>query len=861
MTKKLLRSIVVVFALTLTIGVAYARMTDQQVIDYVQKATDDGKSQNDIIRELMARGVTEAQLRRIKQRVEQQNKNGQNGSTVDRTVNRNSAANTNLRGSYNDDQMYPSRNRTNNSSNNGYYNNQKNQNQNSGNYNKNNTNNKNVNSGYNNRPGNNSNFNRNNQYNQNGQTNRRIVNGTEIIVDEEFYYDDEYDTYWSQFDENYTPTDETKIYGVDIFRSRELTFEPNENLATPADYRLGPGDEVIIDVWGNNEAQIRESISPEGSIFVEQIGPIYLSGLTIKEANDRIKNIFSQKYADVADQGSDIVLSLGQLRSIQVDVMGEVSLPGTYRISPFSTLFHALYNAGGTTDSGSLRQIEILRNGRRVATADIYDYIFNGKRSTDIRLQEGDVIVVPAYDRLVTVEGEVKRPMIYELKKGETVADLLEYSGGLKSSARGDRVTIDRTVNGAKTVAVVEVSDFETSRLDDGDIVTIGKADERYDNRVEVDGAIVHPGAYAIGIDVNTVGDLVKIAGNPTDDAFLSRVQLFRENPDRSTSVIGVNLGGILNGTVPDVELKKNDVLIISSVDELETKDDVAIEGEVNRPGEYPYAKGMTIEDLIVQAGGMKEGASTVKVDISRRLKSDDAMTISEKIGKNFTMKVKDGLIVDGEKGFELEPGDIVDIRKSPGYVEQRRVKISGEVPFEGQYSLGKRTERISDLVNRAGGVSQFAYLRGAHLTRQLTEDEKIARDEALNLARMSAGSDSISANKLIVSDTYTVGIDLDKALANPGGPEDLVLMEGDELVIPELVNTVKISGDVLFPNTVIFTPGKKYKYYVNQAGGWGNTANKGRAFVVYMNGQVARADKAVIEPGCQIIVRSKEKK
>lgn len=858
MTKKLLRSIIVVFALSLTIGVAYARMTDQQVIAYVQKATDDGKSQQDIARELMARGVTEAQLRRIKQRMDQQNKeDGQGGSSIDRTVNRNSAANTNLRGNtYTDDQMYPSRNRYSGSSTGNYNNNQKNSQTSS--YNS----NKNSNTGVNNKNNKTGNYNNQyNQYNQNGQSNRRIINGTEVVVDEQFYYDDMFvDDYWSQFDQRYNnQLDESKVYGVDLFRSRELTFEPNENLATPEDYRLGPGDEVIIDVWGNNEAQFRQSISPEGSIFVEQIGPIYLNGLTIKEANDRIKGIFSQKYADVADRGSDIALSLGQLRTIQVDVMGEVSLPGTYRISPFSTLFHALYNAGGTTDAGSLRKIEILRNGRRVATADIYDYIFNGKRSNDIRLQEGDVIVVPAYDRLVTIEGEVKRPMVYELKKGETVANLLEYSGGLKSSARGDRVTIDRTVNGAKTMAVVEAADFETSRLDDGDIVTIGKADERYNNRVEIDGSIVHPGVYAIGIDINTVGDLVKIAGNPTDDAFLSRAQLFRENADRTTSVVGINLAGILNGTAPDVDLQKNDVLIISSIDELDPKEDVTIEGEVNRPGEYPFAQGMTIEDLIVQAGGMKEGASIVKVDISRRLKSEDATVLSEKIGKNFTMKVKDGLIVDGDKGFELESGDIVDIRRSPGYVEQRRVKISGEVPFEGQYSLGKRTERISDLVDRAGGVSKFAYLRGAHLTRQLTEDEKIARDETLNLARMSG--DSISSNKLIVSDTYTVGIDLEKALSNPGGPEDLVLMEGDELVIPELVNTVKISGEVLFPNTVIFTPGKKYKYYVNQAGGWGDMANKSRAFVVYMNGQVARADKAVIEPGCQIIVPAKVKK
>lgn len=813
MTKRLLRSLALALSLSLALGVAYARMTDQQVIEYVKKATAQGKSQQTIGKELLARGVTEAQLRRIKENEERKNNGNQTTSQTNRTVNRNSSANTNIRQNQSSD--YEDKTRNDNTLNTDH----------------------------------------------NGSPSRRIVNGSEVIIDEQrldyIYTDNDY----TSGQTGTQKTSKPRVYGSNLFKSRTLTFEPNENIATPEDYRLGPGDEIIIDVWGNNEAQIRQSISPEGRIIVDQIGPIYLNGLTVKEANDRIKSIFAQKYADVADSGSDISLSLGQLRTIQVDVMGEVSVPGTYRISPFSTLFHALYNAGGTTDAGSLRSIEVLRNGRRIASADIYDYLFNGKRSNDIRLQEGDVIVVPAYDRLVTVEGEVKRPMIYELKKGETVADLLGYAGGLKSSAFGERVSIDRTTNGAKTVAVVEAVDFETSRLDDGDIVTIGKADDRYDNRVEIGGAVVHPGVYAIGIDVNTVKELVNIAGNPTEDAFLSRAQLFRENPDLSTKVIGIDLAGILKGTVPDIELKKNDVLVIASVEELEPKGDVVIEGEIMRAGYYPYATGMTLEDLIVQAGGLKESASTVKVDVSRRLTDGKALISGEEISKNFSLTVKDGLIVDGDAGFVLEPSDIVDIRRSPGYVEQRRVNVSGEVPFEGSYSLSKRTERLSDIVKRAGGVSDFAYLRGAHLTRKLTPEEKLARDETLRLALQSQGNDSIDTNKLLTGDTYSVGIELDKALANPGGPEDLVLMEGDELVIPELVNTVKISGDVLFPNTVIYAPGQKYKYYVEQAGGWGNTANKSRAFVVYMNGRVARAKNAVIEPGCQIIVPSKDKK
>ena len=650
------------------------------------------------------------------------------------------------------------------------------------------------------------------------------------------------------------------MFGQNIFQSRNLTFEPNENLATPDDYKLGPGDEVVINIWGNNEDHIRQTISPEGSIFVSQIGPIYLNGLSINKANQIVKELFASKYADVAGDGSDISLTLGNLRTIQVDIMGEVVTPGTYRVSPFSTLFHALYNAGGTTESGSLRSIEVMRNGRKVATSDIYDYLFNGKRSNDIRLQEGDVIVVPAYDRLVEAGGEVKRPGIYELKRGETLKDLLKYSGGMKATAYSDRITVDRVTNGSKTVAVVESADFANTRLDDGDVVNVGGAINQYDNRVEVRGAVFRPGYYAINDEVKTLRDLIKIANGLKEDAFLNRAQLFREMENKDIRVLPINLEKVVNGTAPDIKLRKNDILVVASREDIDPLGNIIINGEIKFPGAYEFAHNLTIEDVIMQAGGLNEGASYATVDISRRIDDPNATLIGNELSQNFKLTIKDGLVVDGDTGFVLQPNDIIDVRRSPNYTPQRRVVIEGEVPFEGAYSLTKRNERLSDLVKRAGGVSEFAYLRGANLTRKMSEAEIAARDEVLRLAASSSGNDSIAANKVLLADTYSVGIELDKALANPGGPEDIVIKDGDVIVVPEMVNTVKISGDVLYPNSVVYTPGKKLKYYVEQAGGFGNSANKGRAFVVYMNGRVAQGKNAAIEPGCHIIVPSKQK-
>lgn len=811
MNTRSFRAFVVSLALLTSVTHLSAYMTDTQVVEYVKAGVAQGKTQQEIGRELLAKGVTEAQLRRVQ--AAQAGKITEGNDRPDYSVRRNRSESGSRRNQ--------PRNQSGNQG----------QNQ--------------------------------NQYQNQPKAGRDDNAGSKRVVtefDEEFFVEDmliEPETTQPGKGKNGR---QPEVFGQNIFQTRDLTFEPNENLATPVDYKLGPGDEVVINIWGNNEDHIRQTISPEGSIFVSQIGPIYLNGLTISKANQTVKELFASKYADVAGDGSDISLTLGNLRTIQVDIMGEVTTPGTYRISPFSTLFHALYNAGGTTESGSLRSIEVMRNGRKIASSDIYDYLFNGKRSNDIRLQEGDVIVVPAYDRLVEVEGEVKRPGLYELKRGETLDDLMRYSGGMKASAYADRVSVDRVTNGSKTVAVVEAADFAKMRLDDGDLVKVGEAIDKYDNRVEIRGAVFRPGYYAVNDEVKTLRDLIKVANGLSEDAFLSRAQLFRETEDKEIKVLPINLGKLINGTAPDVRLQKNDVLVVASKEEIARLGDLVIAGEVKYPGEYPFAYNMTVEDLIMQAGGLNEGASYATVDISRRINDPNSQIMGNELSENFKMTIKDGLIVDGTPGFELQPNDIVDIRRSPNYIPQRRVRIEGEVPFEGLYSLSKRTERLSDLVKRAGGVSKFAYLRGAHLTRKMSDAEIAARDEVLRLAKSSEGNDSISATKVMLSDTYKVGIELDKALKNPGGIDDLVLKDGDVLVIPELVNTVKISGDVLYPNSVIYTPGKKLKYYVEQAGGYGNTAHKGRAFVVYMNGRVAKGKNAVIEPGCHIIVPSKQK-
>lgn len=659
----------------------------------------------------------------------------------------------------------------------------------------------------------------------------------------------------------------SNIFGHSLFSNRNLSFEPSANLATPVNYRLGPGDEVIIDIWGASENTIRQTISPEGTILVRGLGPVHLSGMTVKEANSFLQREFSKIYSGISgtEPNSEIKLTLGDIRTIQINIMGEVSVPGTYTLSAFSTVFHALYRAGGVNRIGSLRSIKVVRDGKTFADLDVYDFIMKGKMKDDIRLQEGDVIIVDPYQSLVEIVGKVKRPMFYEMKPTETVATILNYAGGFTGDAYKKAIRLVRKSGREHQVFNVDEMDYSVFRLDDGDMITIDAVLDCFENRVEVRGAVYRAGLYQLDGTVNTVKQLIKKAEGLRGDAFLNRVIIDREHEDLSHEIIAIDLGGLLNGTIADIPLQKNDILYIPSITDLKEEETVAIYGEVANPGTFLFSKNMTIEDLLVQAGGLLEEAATTRVEVTRRIKDPKSTSFSSVLGKTFTFDIKDGFIVGGNaENFYLEPFDAVYIRRSPAYRRQQNVVVAGEVLFSGSYSLLKKNERLSDLVSKAGGVTPDAYVKGARLIRKLSDEERRRQNDAIRMAQNGEGKDSISIQKLNLSETYTVGIDLEKALANPKSDFDLVLREGDVLYIPEYVNTVKISGSVMYPNTVVYQKGKNLKFYINQAGGYGNMAKKKKVYVVYMNGTVSRLkarNASAIEPGCEIIVPSKAEK
>lgn len=764
-----MRTVLIAVVLAAICGGAHAQMTDDRIIDYVSEGIAAGKSERQLGRELLARGVSMEQLRRLESRF--------SGESVSESAGRSFSA---------------------------------------------------------------------------ALREERTRSETPAGIRPESSSDD-------AFSASGKP-----VYGRSLFNSPLLSFEPNENASTPEDYKLGAGDEIIIDIWGANEECLRRTISPEGDIMVSQIGPVYLAGLTIKEASDKVRRSFSQKYGGVGgdEPSSEVRLSLGQMRTIRVNVMGEVAVPGTYRLSAFSTLFHALYNAGGITDIGSLRNIRVIRGGRCVAEADIYEYIFEGRPSGDIRLQEEDVIVVPPYGILVEAEGEFKRPMRYELRSDETLADLIFYAGGLTGKAYGEEMRVVRGTGRVHTMLTVSGENYSSTVLEDGDSVTVGAILDRFDNRVSIRGAVYRDGAYELGDRIRTVRDLVEAADGVRDDAFLSRALLTRRKDDCFTETLPIYLEGILNGTCADVALRPDDVLEISSTGSITERGALVIRGPVNSPGSYPYSENMTIKDLILKADGLQDGAATVQIEIARRTKSPASTESSGGLGEVFLIDLNSGLEPAGDD-FVLEPYDVVQVRRSPAYNYQRNVRIEGEVVFAGDYSLVRKNERLSDLVVRAGGITDEAYARGARLIRRMNADEKSLRDATLHMALRNAGRDSISLERLDLSDTdYTVGIELDKALENPGSDYDMVLREGDCLVIPENVSTVSINGAVMHPNTVLYHRGKRLSYYISMAGGYANRAKRSKAYIIYMNGTVSRVSCSrgarMMEPGCEIIVPSR---
>lgn len=653
-----------------------------------------------------------------------------------------------------------------------------------------------------------------------------------------------------------------RVYGRDIFTSRNLTFAPSANLPTPVNYVLGPGDEVIIDIWGTNQATIRQTISPDGTINIPDVGLISLNGMTIRQADSYMKRKLGQIYSvDGDDAKSEIKLSLGNIRTIQVNMMGEVANPGTYYLSSLSNIYHALHRAGGVSPLGSLREIQLIRKGKVVATVDIYDFIREG-RMDDTILEEGDIINVPAYDILVDIAGNVKRPMSYELKEGETVADLIDYAAGFTGDAYTKNIRMIRRNGSEYQIYTINEPDYASFELMEGDALTVGAMLDRFENRIEVKGAVYRPGTYELGNEIGTVRQLVEKAEGLKGDAFTNRALITREREDLTLEILPVDLGAVMAGTAPDVALVKNDVLYIPSIHDLKDLGNITVSGEVAKPGTFVYADNTTLEDAIMLAGGLLESASTVKIEVSRRIKNPASTAQSDTIGVVYTFAFKDGYVLDGEAGFELEPYDRVYVRRSPGYVPQTSVSISGEVIFPGSYVLTHKEERLSDLVAKAGGLNSWAYVRGARLLRQMNEEEA---------ARLSAAGEvleNISEN-MDVSDidrdrTYSVGIELDKAMANPGSDADLVLREGDVLIIPEYINTVKISGNVMYPNVVTYDPDMTVRDYVEMAGGYGYRTKKSKSYVIYLNGTVQKArrwSKGVIEPGCEIVIPQKAEK
>ena len=488
--------------------------------------------------------------------------------------------------------------------------------------------------------------------------------------------------------------------------------------------------------------------------------------------------------------------------------MGEVTVPGTYTLSAFSTVFHALYRAGGVNNIGSLRDIRLVRNGETIEHLDVYEFIMQGKMNDDVRLQEGDVIIVSPYQSLVEIVGKVKRPMYYEMKPAETVASLLKYAGGFMGDAYKKAVRIIRKSGREHQVYNVDEMDYSVFRLDDGDLMTVDAVLDRFENKVEVSGAVYRPGLYQLDGEVNTVKQLIKKAEGLRGDAFLARVLLDREREDLTHEMVAVDLEGIMNGTVT-------------------------------------------------------EAAATTCVSVTRRIKDPKSTAYSSKLAETFTFDIKDGLLTVAGS-FYLQPFDVVQVRRSPAYQVQRMVTVAGEVLFSGSYSLLKKNERLSDVIGRAGGITPAAYIKGGRLIRKRNDEERRRETDVLRIAQGGEGKDSISVDKLAISETYAVGIDMEKALFNPGSDYDIVLREGDIVYIPEYVNTVKISGSVMYPNTVTWEKDAKLKHYINMAGGYGENAKKKKAYIIYLNGTVARAKKSdsdLIQPGCEIVVPTKSER
>ena len=840
MKKILLTALLAIFSLSTTL--AQSTMTDDQVIKLVMKEQKAGSSQQQIVTKLVQKGVDMDQIRRVRKKYERMQKNQGLGTVADKTLTEDEEIDARLRRNNAKDKSELTTTEK---------------------------------------------LKDEKLSNKRKAAQEKLKKGGRYVSEDEQemkaelddFLPDSLDIYDRMVIKKYLQDKEReegksgkKVFGRDIFNNEELTFEPNMNIATPDNYVLGAGDAVFIDIYGASQKTVEATVSPDGFVVVEGYGPIQVAGLTVTQANSRIRSQLGARYSS-----SKIRLSVGQTRTITVNVMGEVKTPGTYTLAAFASVFHALYMAGGPNDIGTLRNIKVYRKNRLVSTVDVYDYILNGKLSGNVRLGDNDVIVVGAYDCLVNITGKVKRPMYYEMKSTESVGTLVNYAGGFTGDAYRKSIRIVRKSGSQYSVHNVNEFDMASFRMADNDSVSVDSILPRYSNMVEIKGAVFRPGMYQIGDDIYSVKTLLEHAEGVTEEAFTAHAVMHRMKPDRTLEALSVDIQGIMDGTAADIPLKNEDVLFVPTRIESQVEQTIAIHGEVQYPGTYKYAENETLEDFVLQAGGLKETASMHNVLISRRVSNPHALTTDSLLAQTFKFSLKDGFVIDGQQAFRLMPFDEVYVRKSPGYTKQQNVTIEGEIMFAGDYTLTKKNERLSDLFRRAGGGTDLAYIEGARLERKVNEAErarleeiaKMRKEEKERLMQETAINNQRSVGEMVqvvnmeevteIPDTYPVGIELDKALSNPGSDDDIVLREGDRIIIPTYNGTVKIDGEVMYPNTVAFKDGKNAKYYINQAGGYNRYAKKNMAYVIYMNGTVAKvSDGAKIRPGCEIVVPQK---
>ena len=813
---KRLTTLMISLLLMAATGWAQSGMTDNQVMDYVIEQNAKGVSRQQIVTQLMQRGVTMEQLQRLRKKYQRQMQNGALGAE-DITAGskdvkkRMREANGEKRQDIIDKEKH------------------------------------NV-SPYRVKDGRKKT--KQNTYDENDKEFTEFDDAVDFMMPDslKYFYDD--------FEKEKEP--KRKIFGHDIFNNKDLTFESSMNLATPQNYRLGPGDEVNIDISGASQESITETISPDGYVTVEDIGIIQLGGLSVSQAKAKLRSVLGPRY-----QGSHIELTVGQTRTITISVIGEVKMPGTYTMSAFATVYNALYMAGGPNEIGTLRNVKVYRNGRLLSNVDVYDFLLNGKLTGDVRLQDNDIVTVGPYEALVNIAGKIKRPMFYEMKKTESAATLLRYAGGFTGDAYTKAIRIHRKAGQMYSVFNVGEFDLNDFKLMDEDSVSVDSTLNRYQNTVEVKGAVFRPGMYQVGGQICTVKSLIEAADGLTENAIGQHAVMHRMKKDRTLEVKSVDILGILEGNVPDIELRNEDVIYIGSREEEKEDQTITIHGEVNYPGIYKFASNETVEDLVLQAGGLTNAASLAKVDVSRRIIEPNATEAGDTLAFTYSFSLNpDFTIPQGETPFTLQPYDEVYIRRSPNYNEQQNVTIEGEVQFRGNYTLTSSNQRLSEVIKQAGGLTKRAYPEGAKLLRQMTQEEREMMETMLRTAQRNSGNDSIDVKKLLTLTTFPVAIELDKALANPGSDDDPYLREGDRIVVPRYTSTVSINGEVLYPNTVRYKAGEKADYYLDLAGGVSSTGKRSQTIIIYMNGMVAKADrKHRPKPGCQIVVPTKSRR